>query len=154
MKKVSGRLEIVGDGPLRNDLYQVARDAALSDRVVFRGFISEEELLELYDMADILVLPSTDEGEAFGYVLVEAMASRTAVISTELGTGTSYVNQHGKTGLVIPPNNVDALVNALQILLSNKHILKEMKNSAYQRVKSNFTIDRMLNETEALLRSL
>jgi rhamnosyl/mannosyltransferase len=118
------------------------------------GFVPDDELLKLYADADVLVLPSIDRGEAFGYVLVEAMAMHTAVISTELGTGTSFVNQDGCTGLVIPPCDVGALVAAIRRLDENRLLLSSFKQQARKRVEEHFSLKMMLDRTESLYRGL
>ena len=60
------------------------------------------------------MLPSTERTEAFGLVQVEAMASGLPVVSTDLPTGVPWVNEHGVTGLVVPPANADALADGLR----------------------------------------
>jgi glycosyltransferase involved in cell wall biosynthesis len=152
MSHAPGRLSIVGDGPLKEPLMRLTDRLQLTDRVVFCGYVSEQELLRKYQQADILVLPSTDAGEAFGYVLIEAMACRTAVISTELNTGTSYVNADGETGFVVPPKDVDALSNAIRSLADNPDMLVRFKNQALRRAQELFSLERMLSETEELYR--
>jgi len=150
MSHAPGHLSIVGDGPLKETLIQLAKDLQLTDRVVFCGYVSEQELLQKYRQADILVLPSTDAGEAFGYVLIEAMACRTALISTELNTGTSYVNADGETGFVVPPKDVDALSNVIRSLADNPDMLARFKDQAVRRAQELFSVERMLSETEKL----
>lgn len=150
MSHAPGRLSIVGNGPLKETLIQLTEDLQLTDRVVFCGYVSEQELLQKYQQADILVLPSTDAGEAFGYVLTEAMACRTALISTELNTGTSYVNADGETGFVVPPKDVDALSKAIRSLADNPDILVRFKDQALRRAQELFSLERMLSETEEL----
>jgi rhamnosyl/mannosyltransferase len=135
---------------LKSSLEELASSLGLGDRVTFTGFIGDEELLERYHAADVLVLPSIDAGEAFGYVLLEAMICSTAIISTELGTGTSFVNAHGETGLVVRPNDVDALKGALNQLAGDRALLERFRHAARRRVLDHFTIQRMLRETEEL----
>jgi glycosyltransferase involved in cell wall biosynthesis len=148
LARAPGRLTIVGEGPLRPGLEEQARSLGLAERVTFTGFITDAELLEKYHAADVLVLPSTDAGEAFGYVLLEAMICETALISTELGTGTSFVNAHGETGLVVPPSDDDALCNAINELARERERLQRFKAAARRRVLERFTLERMLAETE------
>jgi glycosyltransferase involved in cell wall biosynthesis len=144
------KLSIVGDGPLKESLIQLADSLNMKDQVEFCGHVSEQELLKKYQQADILVLPSTDAGEAFGYVLIEAMACRTALISTELKTGTSWVNADGETGFVVPPKDVDKLHNALKSLCDDPEMLERFKDQALRRAKELFSLERMLSETEEL----
>ncbi len=79
---------------------------------------------EYYSAADVFVLPSIDRGEAFGLVAIEAMACGTPIITTELGTGTSFHNINGVTGKVVPPKNSEALSDAI-IEISNSDYSKE-----------------------------
>jgi len=150
MNDAPGRLSIVGDGPLKKTLTELTDRLQLTDRVIFCGYVSEKELLQKYQQADILVLPSTDAGEAFGYVLVEAMACHTALISTELNTGTSYVNADGETGFVIPPRDARALSEAIRVLADNPDMLARLKDQALRCAHELFSLERMLSETEEL----
>ena len=92
-------------------------------------------------------MPSIDRGEAFGYVLAEAAAARTALISTDLGTGTSYVNVDGQTGFVVPPRDSHALANAIKSLAQDPEALETMKTNAQERALSNFSEAQMLART-------
>lgn len=144
MTEVQGELWIAGEGPLKEELMKLTGSLNLADKVKFLGYVSNDKLLELYKVADIFVLPSVYRGEGFGYVLLEAMINKTALISTELGTGTSWVNQDGKTGFVIPPRDPNAIVDAVKKLAENREELDRYKENAYERAISQFTIDNML----------
>jgi O-antigen biosynthesis rhamnosyltransferase len=152
--EVKGSLDIVGDGPLRTELISLAAHLGLSDRVSFRGTATDDELIAYYRRTDVFVLPSVDRGESFGYVLAEAMACGVCAISTELGTGTSFINQHSVTGLVVPPRNRAALIEAMQRLDNNREELAQFRANARPRVQENFSKARMLERTSELYREL
>ena len=109
MKKVDGHLLLVGSGKQERRLKAQTSAAGLGHKVSFLGEVSDDEVVVYLKSCDVLVLPSNLRSEAFGIVQLEAMACGKPVISTELETGTSYVNVHGETGLVVPPNNATAL---------------------------------------------
>jgi len=143
---------IVGIGPLEAEWQAQAQAAGLGERVHFLREQSDPALAALYHAADIFVLPSTNRAETFGIVQVEAMASGRPVICTELGTGTSYVNQHGITGLVAPPNDPAALAAAVRRLLDNPEERRRMGEAGRQRAEGEFSIDAMLDHMLAFYR--
>jgi len=107
---------IIGDGPLRPELEELACSLALGTSVRFVGGVSDMELIEAYASHDVFVLPSVSRAEAFGLAMAEAMASGMPALSTSLGTGTDWVNRDGESGLVVPPNDVEALRAAIHSL--------------------------------------
>jgi glycosyltransferase involved in cell wall biosynthesis len=109
---------IAGDGPLREELERSTRDMP-PGRVRFLGFVSESEKLALMTNCRAFVLPSHLRSEAFGMVLVEAAMLGKPMISCELGTGTSFVNLHEETGLVVLPDNAESLGAAMRRLLAD-----------------------------------
>ncbi len=121
---------IVGDGPLKGALEAQAQAAGMSDRVRFVGQVSNDELAALYRACDLFVLPSVTRQEAFGVVQIEAMARGKPVVSTELGTGVAWVNVHGETGLVVPPQDPVALRDAIERLLGNPMERQKMGTAA------------------------
>jgi glycosyltransferase involved in cell wall biosynthesis len=143
MKEAPGCLIVAGEGPLGASLQQQCHDAGLDDRVMFVGHVSEEELHRLYRNADIFVLPSTDRAEGFGYVLLEAMAASLPMITTELGTGTSWVNVHGETGYVVPPSDSKELARAIRIMSNDQHLRRNFGRAARARLLKHFEFETM-----------
>jgi rhamnosyl/mannosyltransferase len=153
-QSVRARFLLVGSGPLDAPLRaQVARNG-LEDKVAFLGEIDDGELAALYAASDVVVLPSTQRSEAFGTVLLEAMASGRPVISTELGTGTSWVNQHERTGLVVPPRDPLALAEALMRLLDDLGLAERYGQAGRQRVEQEFTEEKLVVKVEAMYAGL
>lgn len=111
-------LTIVGVGPLRPELERLRLDLGLGDLVRFAGSVTDDELRGVYATHDVFVLPSNSRAESFGLAMVEAMTSGLPAISTEVGTGTGWVNIDGESGLVVPPGDVDALAAAIARLRS------------------------------------
>jgi rhamnosyl/mannosyltransferase len=140
---------IVGIGPMAEEWQQQTQTAGLLDRVHFLGEQSDAAVLALYHAADIFVLPSTNRAETFGIVQLEAMACGCPLICTELGTGTSYVNQNGVTGLVVPPDDPAALAAAVGKLLGDPGQRAKMGSAGLQRAQTEFSIDAMLDRTLA-----
>ena len=98
----------------------------------------DADLPALYHLADLFVLPASHPSEAFGLVQVEAMAAGVPVVCTELGTGTSYVNQDGVTGRVVPPRDPAALAAAICELLADPAKRAAMSAAARARVEAEF----------------
>ena len=105
-------LVLAGDGDLRADFERLSTELGITDRVVFVGRVDGATLPSLYRAADVLVLPSETRGEAFGMVLLEAMASGRPVVASDL-PGVRSVVSHGADGLLTEAGNVDALVETL-----------------------------------------
>ena len=151
MRSLPGvRLVVVGDGPMRKPWERLAQDLDLGPRVRFAGEVSDEELPGYYAAADLFVLPATARAEAFGTVLLEAMAMALPVVSTELGTGTSWVNQDGVTGRVVPANDPAALAQAIRELLADPERRRQMGRAARERVEAEFSLPRMVRRIEAV----
>jgi glycosyltransferase involved in cell wall biosynthesis len=144
------RLRVVGDGPMRDELERLAGGLNLRDRVTFVGDVPDEDLPGCYRAADLFVLPANARAEAFGTVLLEAMASGLPCITTEVGTGTSWVVQDGVTGLVVPPRDPQALAEALRSLVEDHGRRAAMGRAARVRVEAEFTTERMIARVQAV----
>jgi rhamnosyl/mannosyltransferase len=144
MAKCAGTLVLVGEGPLEPALRQRAAALGIEDRVVFAGRVPDSDLPAWYHAADLFVLPSIAKTEAFGVVQVEAMAAGLPVISTSLPTGVPWVNQHGVTGLVVPPRDVAALANAITLILDRRELREAFARNAAARAEAHFSRGRMV----------
>jgi rhamnosyl/mannosyltransferase len=147
------RLAIVGIGPMQEQLAGQARDLGIADRVRFLGAVSGARLRSLYNYARFLVLPSVAPSEAFGMVQLEAMAAARPVISTDLRSGVPYVNQHGKTGLIVQPGNALALASAMRLLIEDESYSTHLGKHAQQRVLDEFHLDRVVEAHLELYRA-
>jgi glycosyltransferase involved in cell wall biosynthesis len=145
---------IVGEGPLRARLEEQARELEVSDDVRFLGSVDDDELAALYRACNVFVLPSVTRQEAFGVVQLEAMAAGRPVVSTDLGTGVGWVNRNGETGYVVPPRDPRALREALARLLADANLQKSMGDAAAKRIRAEFTLERMIDDTLSLYREV
>lgn len=141
---------IVGIGPMEAAWRAQAEVMGVTDRVTFLGEVPDVDVLALYHAASLFVLPSTNRAETLGIVQLEAMACALPLVCTELGTGTSYVNQHGVTGFVVPPNDPPALAAALQRLAADAGLRARLGAAGRRRVEAEFTQQEMLDRTLAL----
>lgn len=137
--RVDAQFVIIGDGPLRPKLQRQADELGLSERITFLSHQPQRKLICYLHSCDVFVLPSVARSETFGLVLIEAMACQKPVISTELGTGTSWVNQHQQTGLVVPAGDPTALASAIQELISNPALARTYGIAAYARAQQVFS---------------
>lgn len=106
-------LRIVGDGDLRSDFENLAHKLDVEKNVIFMGALSDEQLAAEYIRAHVLVLPSTDTSETFGLVLMEALASGTPVIASDL-PGVRSIFERIDVGKLVPPGDVNILKDTLQ----------------------------------------
>jgi glycosyltransferase involved in cell wall biosynthesis len=147
MKQISARLLIVGDGPLRGSLQQLASALGIANKVVFLGEMQAEEITPYYHSCELFVLPSIARSEAFGIVQLEAMACGKPVINTDIDSGTPFVSIDGVTGLTVQPNNSDVLAKAIDALLHNEELRNKYGQAARHRVQTEFHLSKMVART-------
>jgi rhamnosyl/mannosyltransferase len=152
MPTIHARLLIGGSGPEQSRLAALAVTLGVADRVHFLGDIPDEDLPSLYRAAGIFVMPAHLRAEALGIAQIEALASGIPCVSTELGTGTSYANHDGETGLVVPPGDAPALARAVNTLLADPESRRRMGAAGRRRVAELFTRERMVAGNEAVYR--
>jgi rhamnosyl/mannosyltransferase len=146
------RLDLVGDGPQIPQVRAWAREIGVEERVRFLGEVTDGNLATRYRGARLLVLPSNCRTETFGIVLIEAMACGCPCVTTEVGTGTSWVVQDGVTGRVVPPCRPDLLAAALSELLVDPERLRRMGEAGRERVARLFTRRAMIEGVERVYR--
>ncbi len=137
-KLVNAIIVIAGSGPEGQRLRKQVEDLGLKN-IVFAGQVTDKEKVSLIKNCCALVLPSHLRSEAYGMVLVEASMMGRPMISCEIGTGTSFVNQHEETGLVVKPENVDEMADAMRMLLNNNTLAQQLGQSARSRYENMFS---------------
>jgi len=130
-------LEIIGDGPERNDLQRLAVDLGIRDRVRFLGRESRQEVAAAMQRCALFALPSSYEG--LGCVYLEAMACGKPVIGCN-GQGIDEIIEDGKNGVLVSPGDEAELSDALKMLLNNEPLRERMGNAGYETVSSRHTI--------------
>lgn len=122
-------LRIVGEGDLQSQYEQEVLKLGLKKRVNFLGRLSEDALIYEYQTADLLILPSINNHEAFGLVLIEAMACGLPVIASDL-PGVRSVFQNGREGLFCQPSNANDLANKIDEILLDEDKREKMSIAA------------------------
>jgi rhamnosyl/mannosyltransferase len=151
MTKVpQAQLLIIGSGPMGPSWQKLSEALGVDRRVHFLGDIPDEDLPAYIHASDIFVLPSSHRSEAYGVSMLEALACGVPAISTELGTGTSYVNRDGVTGLVVPPRDADALAAAMNRLLTDDELRQRLGMGARQWAEREFSYERMVERVLAI----
>jgi glycosyltransferase involved in cell wall biosynthesis len=148
MRDLDCELEIVGEGPMHQELEDLCKQLGCSARVHFRGLVEEEErMAQLFQGAAAVVLPSTTRAEAFGMVLIEAMGWGRPIVSTNLDTGVSEVNENGKTGLVVPAGDASALAAAIARLLADQDLSATFARNGREKFQTTYSSAVMAERT-------
>lgn len=142
---------IVGDGDERANLEAAIGKSRLKSKVSLWGQSRGEDLMLLYKAADIFVHPALHEGHAM--VLLEAMASGLPIIATEVSGNVETVRP-GVNGLLVPPQNVDALAAAMLRLMGDSDLRSRMGRTSLQVYKENFSEERQLGALLQVYNSL
>jgi len=137
-RKVDSRILIAGEGPRRSTLQEMANRLQLRN-VKFLGQVTFEEKKRLLAGCHGFVLPSHIRSEAFGMVLVEAAMFGRPMVSCDIGSGTSFVNAHMETGMVVPPNDPESLANAMNMILKDGGLARRFGENARARYESLFS---------------
>jgi rhamnosyl/mannosyltransferase len=105
------------------------------------------DVVPYYHAADVFVLASVARSEAFGMVQLEAMACGKPVVNTSLPSGVPFVSLDGVTGITVPPNNPEALANAINALFDDSGRRAQYGNAARKRVQLEFSLRLMAQRT-------
>jgi rhamnosyl/mannosyltransferase len=146
------RVVIVGAGPVEADLKRQALQLGLTN-VTFLGAVSDEDKVALLKLCRCVIFPSHLRSEAFGVTLLEGAMYGKPLISSEIGTGSSYVNIDGVTGFVVPPNDSAALRDAMQRIRTDA-VVADMGCRARERFETLFTADKMAQSYVDLYRQV
>jgi glycosyltransferase involved in cell wall biosynthesis len=148
------RCAIVGKGPLERELRALVRELGVEDVVELTGPQPREQLLELYRRASVVAAPcvvgSDGNRDGLPTVLVEAMALGVPVVSTDV-TGIPELVEDGRTGLLVPQRDCEALANALDRVLADRQAAQELAAAARLRVEREFDLHKNVAQLRSLL---
>jgi glycosyltransferase involved in cell wall biosynthesis len=131
-------------------LKDLIRELQLEKDVLLTGEL--KDVRGAYAAMNVFTLTSA-QPEPFGGVVLEAMASERPVIATNIGGSPDQVVE-GVTGFLVPPNDPEALADKIQLLLADSELLKKMGKAGRERVMTEFPVERMVRETEAVYAEL
>ncbi|KAB2877965.1 glycosyltransferase family 4 protein [bacterium] len=147
---------IVGEGVERPSLERLVKDLHLEDRVIFAGYVNDEQLERYYGVCDVFVMAgrwTSNFVEGFGLVYIEAGVRGKPVIGTRVG-GIPEAIVENKSGFVIEPENPEALAEKISLLLTDESLRNGMSRFAVQYVKESFSNDVMAKHNASLLSEL
>jgi len=142
-------LNIVGRGDLSAYYKKSVNDYGLEKEVIFHENVDNNELVNFYNYCDCLVLPSINQGESFGLVLLEAMACAKPVITSNL-PGVRSVFKNGVQGLLVKPNNVEDLAEKIKFILNNKKTAETMGRAGRILVEKKYTWEKVGRKLDSL----
>jgi glycosyltransferase involved in cell wall biosynthesis len=131
-------LSVVGDGARLREAQQICENSVLAHRVIFHGWLGRSDLLELYDAADIFVLPSWAEG--MPNAMIEAMAARTAIVVTRVGCVADII-AHNINGKLVEARNTNELLLAVKDLITDPKLRTKLAANAFETASKEFGLD-------------
>ncbi|GEN35209.1 glycosyl transferase [Aneurinibacillus danicus] len=140
---------VIGDGPEKGPLENMAKEAGISDRVHFAGF--RQDVPRCLHAMDLFISPSYSEG--LGLSLLEAMAAKKPVISTMVGGIADFLVDY-LNGLVIPTKNPEEIKQNIVILMEDEDLRMKLAEAGYRTVKEEYTLTHMAMKTKELYRQL
>ena len=142
------RFLVVGDGPLREELFALAEDLGVRERFLFLGFRPDAQAL--IKLMDVVAVPSVSEGTPL--VVLEAMAAGVPVVASEVG-GIPGQIRHGQEGILVPPADSRALGDALLDLLRDPERARRMGEAGRLRAGTEFGHENMVRRVEGIYRA-
>ena len=136
------KLVIVGGGDLQGVYVNQAKNLGIKTKVIFTGSIEYNLINEYFSVASFTVLPSTDNTESYGMVLLEAQATGKAVITSNL-PGVRTVVRNNEDGLLVNPNDANDLRDKMRILLDNSDLMQLLGKNGRKKIKKQYTWDRI-----------
>ena len=146
---INATLCMVGDGPERDELEQLAGELGLMHDCLFAGY--QEDVGPFFSAFDAFVLPSGNEGTPV--TAIEALASGCPVVATRVG-GVPDVVRDGTDGFLVEPGDLDSLADALARLASDPELRREMGEAGRERVLPRYAVERLIDDVDALYRRL
>ncbi len=145
----SWRLTIVGAGDLRSSYEALAAKLKINRQVEFKGKLNDAELIRVLQNSDLLILPSLNRNEAFGLVLVEALACGVPVVASNLPGVRTVFNDH-EQGLLVTPGDEEDLKKKLEFILNNEGLRRVMALAARRLAEEKYDEKKMRARLEEL----
>ncbi len=139
----------VGEGPLKDKLIVKSEQLNVRDRIIFAGF--RNDINDILAAIDLLVIPSLSEG--FPMITLEAMAMEKAIIASCINGITEQITD-GENGILVPPKDHISLAEAIMRLIQNRELPIKLSMSARKKVEQEFSVEKMVAETEKVYLSL
>jgi glycosyltransferase involved in cell wall biosynthesis len=146
---VDAFLCMIGDGPEREQLERRAHELGIMKRTLFLGY--QEEVAPYYAALDAMILPSGNEGTPVS--AIEALAAGRPVVATRVG-GLPDVVREGEDGFLVAPGDVDELADRLEQLAGDDELRRQMGEAGRERVLPRYSVERLIDDVDALYRSL
>ena len=147
----SWRLQIIGDGDMRAEYETLSKNLNLDNRVKFKGKLTDTELIKAIQDSDLLILPSINNNEAFGIVLIEALACGVPVIASDL-PGVRRVFTDKQEGLLFETGNVQDLKNKIEFILKHEDERKKLALAARELAEKKYSLGTMENNLKKLFK--
>ena len=142
-------LRIIGDGNLRPHYEELAQRLKINKQVEFVGNLDEPELIRSFQNSDLFVLPSINSNEAFGLVLIEALACGVPVIASNL-PGVRQVFESHNQGLLVEAGSSEDLTKKLEFIFNNEKLRKIMAISARHLAEEKYDLEKIRRRLENL----
>lgn len=141
------QLLIGGKGPLNLELEALIEQLGMQDRVELLGYIADEDIPAYYGACDVFCLSSVLKTEAFAIVQIEAMSCAKPIVSTKIpGSGVSWVNADGESGLCVEIKNARSVADAVRTITSDSERYNQLADGSFRRYQSFFTRDKMVDK--------
>ncbi|MEW6610301.1 MAG: glycosyltransferase family 4 protein [Patescibacteria group bacterium] len=141
------RCLVIGEGDDKEKYEKIVREMVIEGCVQFLGKVSHERLSEYYREADLFVFPSVSRAEAFGLVVLEAMASGLPVVVSDL-PGVRTLVEEGVNGFKVPVNDPQALAQRIQQLMADQTLCNRMGQRSREKVIKSYTWDKTIDRLE------
>ncbi len=143
------KLLLAGNGPLRDKLEDLSEELGVRDKIIFAGF--RNDIKDVLSAVDILSVPSLLEG--FPMVILEAMAMAKPIVAADIdGIAEQIID--GVNGILVPPKDPSALAKAVILVLNDKELAMSMGSAAREEAEQEFSVEKMVTETEKVYSSL
>lgn len=149
LKDLDWRCDLLGDGPLWEDVKREIETMGLSERFTLHGWVTPETVLEQFSHSDILFMPSLSEG--LPVVGVQALAAGLAIVASDIGGFLDLVDNE-RNGYLLHPHDVPAFANALRKLISKPEVLRNFREASIEKARQ-FDIEKIVEQYQTILQN-